>query len=390
MHLSMEQETAIDLCCDKDYKLVAVTGGAGTGKTTILKDVYEQLDKQPVLCAPTGRAARRILEATGYHAITIHRLLEFPMPDDIKSDEQFTLPRRNSNRPISYRCVIIDEAPMVNDELFDFIIDALPRGGRILMFGDINQLPPVKGQSKFAWVLDNRPHIYLTYNFRSDDNLIESANRILKNQIPARGDKFEIIYTSDTIGALRDIVQPEYKTLQHQVLTPSRKGSFGSTRLSSMIRTKFSLRADCARLSLPRYHDEKQSLTVLENDKVLWTKNDYQLNIFNGETGLIEIEDEENGDLLLHLEDREVKVPPLVRGAFDNYYDPRKNIDLAYAMTTHKAQGSEYDTVIYVINKGQNILLNRANFYTAVTRARHKVIVICDRHAMSLSVRRPI
>jgi exodeoxyribonuclease V alpha subunit len=399
--LSMEQENAIDSAIDARIRIFSVTGGAGTGKTTILKNVHDALTAKRarvLLAAPTGRAAKRIQETTNIAATTIHRLLEFPAPIEVSESNgkvKFGEPKRHKYNPLPCDVLIIDEASMISSEIWRYVMDALPKHASIRLFGDLNQLPPIDdelpaGQSVFRRQLEEREHVYLSHNFRSDDNLIESANRILRGLIPIRGDKFELIITNDTVGALREYASPRFHRTDYQVITPKRVGSTGSVKLSSILRTKYNLSPDKPRLELLRRDSSEPPVTIIRDDKIIWTKNDYCLNIMNGELGIAAEIDPDEGELALDLDDRRhVTIPPSLKGPFGWFYDPRKQIDLAYCMTTHKSQGSEFEEVIYVMNRSQAWMLNRNNFYTGVTRARHKVTVICDRYALSYSMRKP-
>lgn len=397
--LSGDQKDAIELCLDDNEKIVSVTGGAGTGKTTILQEVHRQIkerNRRPILAAPTGRAAKRIQEATGIEARTIHRLLEFPAPFEVDASKgklKFGEPKRNHYNPLPCDYLLLDEASMINSRLWRQVCNAMPRGAMIRLFGDINQLPPIdeelpQGESVFKRLLNDKPAAYLPHNFRSGDDLIASANRILRGSIPNRVDGvFEIVCTTDPLRALRHYATEEYHTTNHQVLTPKKKGVVGSTKLSSLLRTKFNLTTKNESLILERLYDD-DPITIFEGDKIIWTKNDYVLNIMNGELGMIdEIND---GTISITFDDnRHVRIPPKIKGAFGQWYDPRVQIDLAYCMTTHKAQGSEFDSIIYFMNRSQAFMLNRNNFYTGVTRAKKKVTVICDQYAIKYSMRPP-
>jgi exodeoxyribonuclease V alpha subunit len=394
--ISMEQQHAIDLCCDLDNLVVGVTGGAGTGKTFVLGKTYEQLRADGVsvvLCAPTGRAAKRIQELTGIPAKTVHRLLEFPMPDEADKHLPPDEPKRNQRNPLVEQVVIVDESSMVSPSLYRFLMNALPKRGVVRFFGDNNQLPPVEeGVPPFVHVLEKYPSVELTFNFRSEDHIVSNALRILNGRMPVRNPQFEVLYTDWPMKQLELFVKgsPEFAEDNHQIILPSRKGPAGTNRINPALQLKFNPRGPL--LKLPRFDENEPELGLRPNDKMIWITNDYQLNMFNGEIGRVTEVDLEDGSLEIALQDR-VVVIPAVSKRFSPYYghmvnyDPRKQIESGYAITTHKAQGSEFDTVVYVISRSSSFLLNKRNFYTAVTRARKRVIVICDRKAMGISLR---
>ena len=398
--LSNEQEQAVDLCCDMEEKIVGVTGGAGTGKTFVLGHVHRELSEKysVVLAAPTGRAAKRISELTDIDARTIHRLLEFPMPDDPpdpKGKPIPGLPRRDRSNPLNQDVIIIDEASMLSTELFAFLQDAMKPGAVIRMFGDNEQLAPVEDNSglppPFIDILRTYPSVTLTYNFRSGDEIVSNAQLILKGRLPQRNRRFEIIYTDNVIAQLLDFATSEFASLEHQIIMPMRKGNNGTMRVNPSMQMKFNPNGTLLRLD--RYGHKEPPLAVRAKDKYLWIKNDYELAVFNGEIGHIDWVDSESGELGLLAGPRAFTVPPRLKffnAAVGHWvsYDPRKQIELGYAITTHKAQGSEFETVVYCINRPQYFLLSRRNLYTAVTRAKHRVILITDRYAMSMSLRK--
>lgn len=404
--LSTEQETAIEMCSDTTEPIVSVTGGAGTGKTEVLGRVYRELQSRKItvcLCAPTGRAAKRIYELTGIKAKTVHKHLEFPQPDDavvVLNDEEppeenSHEPKRNKQNPFLEKVTIVDEASMVGPSLYRHIMDALPKGGCVRFFGDNNQLLPVEdGQPPFRTLLVKYPAITLNYNFRSQDAIVSNAIRILRGSIPFRNDQFEIIYTDAPINTLINYVKDkhEFGDSDHQIIMPTRKGGVGTARVNPYIQVK--LNKGKSLLRIPRFDEKEPDLPVRANDKFLWVKNDYQLNLFNGEIGMIEAIDEEDGTVkLITSEGRHVTVPARVR-QYNSYlrtminYDPRKQMELGYAITTHKSQGSEFDTIVYCMSSSSAYLLNRNNLYTAVTRAKRRVIIITDRKGMGLALRR--
>jgi exodeoxyribonuclease V alpha subunit len=404
INLSKEQDYAIDLCCDLSDRIVSVTGGAGTGKTLVLGHAYRQLaGKHSVaLCAPTGRAAKRIYELTGIRARTIHKLLEYPQPDDTPEydgDGNFipvrNEPKRCSAYPFDELVIFVDEASMVGPELYRQLIGALQKKGVIRFFGDNNQLLPVEeGPPPFRTVLKKFPSVTLSFNFRSGDGVIENAHRLLRGQIPLRNDKFDVWYTDNPILTLLKHVErhPELAGDNCQIIMPTRKGPVGTIAVNPSIQVKLNKSRELLRL--PRFSDKERDLVVRANDKFLWAKNDYQLDMFNGEIGHITSIDMEDGSLWLRtVEGRSLEIPPTLR-AYNNYlrtvinYDPRKQIELGYAITTHKAQGSEFDSVVYCISSRSPFLLNRNNAYTAITRARTRVLLISDRRAINLALRR--
>lgn len=398
--LSNEQENAVELCCNLTEKIVGITGGAGTGKTFVLGRVYEELSKmyKVVLAAPTGRAAKRIQELTGIPAKTIHRMLEFPMPDDPPDPKGKPIPgvpRRDRLNPLEEQIIIIDEASMLSTELFSYIQDAMKPRSVIRMFGDNEQLAPVEDNSglppPFIDILKSYPSVTLTYNFRSEDDIVGNSQLILKGRLPQRNRRFEIFYSNNPIADLIEYASDKFGTTDHQIIMPMRRGNNGTMRVNPSVQMK--LNPNGSLLRLDRFGHSEPPLAVRAKDKFLWIKNDYELALFNGEIGHIDWVDEETGELGILLGSRAVTIPPRLkfyngaRGHWVNY-DPRKQVELGYAITTHKSQGSEFDTVVYCINRPQYFLLSRRNLYTAVTRAKNRVVLITDRFAMGMSLRK--
>lgn len=401
-NLSLEQTHAVELGADKQVRIVGITGGAGTGKTLVLGQMYRALRQEfkayeIALCAPTGRAAKRVYELTGIPAKTIHKLLEFPTPEDHEEarengdDPPENKPKRNRYYPLVERVVLVDESSMVGPTLYQQLMEALPNNGCIRFFGDNNQLPPVEeGDPPFIKILErDNDNVTLTHNFRSDDYIVSNALRILEGRVPVQNERFRIIYSDNPIIDVTRMATKDFMKSEHQIIMPTRKGKYGTIRVNPSLQLKFNSHGPA--LLLDRHDDETANLTVRAGDKVLWTKNDYALNLFNGEIGQIEWVNTEDGNLSLVTPERQIVVPSRIKAysPFHGHaiqYDPRKHIDLGYAITTHKSQGSEFKTVIYCITRGQAYLLNRQNFYTAITRAKHQVIIICDRRAMGLSL----
>src|SRR4249920_3138936 len=197
------------MCLDPSVRVLSVTGRAGTGKTYVLGHAYRETVTQVgvgkvALCAPTGRAAKRIYELTGIKARTIHKLLEFPEPDD---EDEYGKPippdpRRNRERPLLERVVYVDESSMLSQQLFEQLMAALPTNGRIRFFGDNEQLPPVDKGAPFETLLKERASKRLNRCFRSDDEVIFNAERIRMGRLPIRNHRFEIIYCENPVKQL--------------------------------------------------------------------------------------------------------------------------------------------------------------------------------------------
>lgn len=442
MQLSQEQLACAEVCLDTAKRIVAVTGPAGTGKTTLIRHISERLTEQGVLhavAAPTGKAAKRIREATGIRAVTVHKLLEYGRPGerDKNTGEALdtTTPKRGRAMPFDEQVILVDEYSMVTHELNRNLIDALPRGGRIIMFGDISQLPPVESYtiqnadgSPFKEHLA-RPGVafYLTEIFRQQEgsDVLAAANAIRLGKIPPAAPNFVRKMTDKPVEVLKDLVFEaqdngvDYASIYNQILTPIRTRWIGCGPLNVMLRGLLNPNGR-SELSLARYTwDEKNPVTVAVGDKVVCTENTYDMRnyterftewlpngdpalhsfiptpetkyMLNGETGKI-IEIYPDGGMEIDFGDRVVEVPYVYEEYWakkgiiiDNF--PQRQIDLAYALTVHKSQGSEYKNIIYVINSSIFFMLSRENMYTAITRARESATLICDQRSLMTSLR---
>jgi len=297
----------------------------------------------------------------------------------------------NKENPLKHDVVIVDESSMISPSLYRFLIDALKKGAVIRWFGDNNQLPPVEeGKPPFLTLLRKHPKVELTYNYRSGDAIVSNAQRILRGQLPLRNERFEIIYSENPLMTMFEFVTEHFMQEDHQIIMPTRKGKAGTLRANPSLQVKFNSKGPMLRLD--RFEKSEAPLTVRAGDKFIWIKNDYHLNLFNGEIGYIDWIDADAGDLGIVTGARSEQIPPRIK-FYDPFvgtvlnYDPRKQIELGYAITTHKAQGSEFDTVVYCMSRSQMWLLNKRNFYTGITRAKKNVILITDRKAMGLSMR---
>lgn len=410
INLDETQTKAIAECCDISKRVVAVTGAAGTGKTTILQHVYRNLYQQGrevVLCAPTGKAAKRITEATGIQACTIHRLLEYPFPGERDEKTGKTLvssdPKRDRRFPIEQMVVLCDEYAMVSVEVHRNLLDALPNGGVIRMFGDANQLQPIETNkrlqaqpSSFLKMLEKFDGIRLETIHRQagDSNIITNGQRIIKGSMPLRTEDFQLKITSEPVQTVLDFLQDnladeiDYGTIKNQIISPTKVGWVGTEALNSAIQQLFQPQTK------PYTHVDRHKWSNIEEqriyvgDKIIFTVNNYPLEVFNGETGIVQGFTDDGG-INIDFGDKDVNIPVSLemQGKHGSYYmNPQKDLDLAYVITTHKSQGSEYDRVCYVMNKSRSFLLNRKNMYTATSRARSHVTIISDAQSLNLSL----
>lgn len=392
-----QQQLAIDRCFDTKLRLVPVTGQAGTGKTSILKAIYYgfiERGYRTVLAAPTGKAAKRIQEATGIAAMTLHRLLEYSRPDETnpKTGKPYgmTFPKRHQTNPLDYDVILVDEYAMVSHEIHRNLMTALPYAGLVRCFGDVNQLQPIEKSAKLATaptpfmeMLDKFQGVRLDHIYRSTNSITAQADRILKGLWPQRKEDFNVVLTDKPTATIRKLLEISgdlYRGISAQIITPSNKSYVGTVKLNALIQSLVQPKTAAA-YPMPRHSWDENPLSLIVGDKVIWTENDYQLMIFNGETGVVE-DISPMGDVTINFGDRIQQVPNEV--TYENpqglliSYDPRKTLQLAYAITTHKAQGSEFTEICYVLNRSVAFMANRKNFYTAVTRAKDKVVLITD------------
>lgn len=405
------QAEAISACTDRVRRVVGVTGPAGTGKTTIIRTVARALESAgytTALAAPTGKAAKRIKEATGIPAQTFHRLLEFSSPGepDPKTGKPrwVSCPTRCREKPLECDVVIGDEYAMVNKELHGDIVGAIKPGGRLLVFGDANQLQPIepsavlaKSQSKFLEILEKFNGITLDTNHRSGtgSGVADNARRVLRGMAPVKRDDFTLDYTNQPVQQLLAYLKGKedtFRSVDHQIITPTNVSWVGQYKLNVAIQSQLNPYSN-GWYELARHEwDAKRPVRVRVGDKVVVNKNLYNINandgtmgVFNGETGVIR-DINRQGDIEIDLGDRVCVLPPQsmvqVGESYRTVY-PHRELGLAYALTTHKCQGSEYGSVVYVMNKSQAMQLNRQNLYTGITRARHTVHLITDMPSMS-------
>jgi exodeoxyribonuclease V alpha subunit len=383
-----DQHTAVELCLDLTQRIASVTGEAGTGKTMVLSEVTYVLEQRGIsysLCAPTGRAAARIREVTKRRAQTCHRLLGFGAPDPNDPDD-LNIPLRDRLNPIPTAVVLVDESSMLSEDLYRALVDALRKNAAIRFFGDIRQLPPVNSDDPpFRRLLERFPKVILTKNFRSGDGIVKAASQINRGSVPTSNDKVKVLTISKQQGlsVLDKFIDDDlFDQKKAQIITPTRVGKLGSAVINNYVQSKINPTGPVMALEYRDDNDEiTSSIRIKRGDKILWTKNDYNLNLFNGMIGNVIDFDPLEGAIACEFEGRDIIIPSHLE-KFDDYarelfaYDPRKFIDLAYAITTHKSQGSEFDRVIVMLYWSS--IGSRQNLYTAITRGRKHVTIIAQ------------
>jgi exodeoxyribonuclease V alpha subunit len=346
--LDPTQIEAIARCCNLKHRIVAVTGAAGTGKTTILKNVYHTLYKQGrtvVLCAPTGKAAKRITEATGIQACTIHRLLEYPHPGERDEKTGHTLvttdPKRDRSNPIEAMVVLCDEYAMVSVEVHRNLLDALPSGAVIRMFGDANQLQPIETNkrlqaepSSFLKMLQKFEGIRLETIHRQagDSNIISNGLRIIRGEMPQRKDDFQIKITNEPVETILEFMQDnltdeiDYGATNNQIISPTKVGWVGSEVLNSAIQQLLQPTSKPYVIVERHKWSNVEEQRIYIGDKVIFTVNNYGLEIFNGETGIV-TRFRDSGEIVVDFGDKSADIPVSLEmiGAHGSYFiNPQK------------------------------------------------------------------
>lgn len=420
------QQQAIEACCDTTKRIVAVTGKAGTGKTVIMREVARRLSDHGYTVqssAPTGKASKRIREATGLEAMTNHRLLGYGMPTDVEVEDEktgdkkiiqvSTGPKFTRTRPLPYDTILCDEFAMTTQEINRNLIDALKPGARICVFGDVNQLKPIEEDRR----LDNEPSAFMRALNKFGGITLDTIHRhdegsgiarngalVLQGRMPRAGDDFALKQTDMPVRAVQEFVEVSlgqghsYADTDHQIITCMNRSWIGTQKLNLVIQALFWDRSRPF-IELPRYRIGKEQpapIRVQVGSKVVYTANTYDLGdgesyVFNGETGIVVNINYEEGSVEIDMGDRTVIIPPLLVVVYPNgnvhEQDPRRNIDHAYVLTTHKCQGSEYKHVCYVINKATLWAQSRRNCYTAITRAREYCTVFTDMQSLAKSTK---
>ena len=394
---ALQQQAVLE--CVKNGVMI-LTGGPGTGKTTTINTVIRYFEAEGMdllLAAPTGRAAKRMTEATGYEARTIHRLLELSGIPEENGSGGLSMNRarfeRNADNPLEADVVIVDEMSMVDIQLFQSLLKAVSPGTRLVLVGDVNQLPSVGPGQVLRDLIESRafPVVELKKIFRQagESDIVVNAHRINEGKEIALDNK-----SRDFFFLQRDNVQVIYKHMillireklpgyvhagpfDIQVLTPMRKGNLGAETLNGILQAYLNPKTDSKK--------EYQSPDTLfrEGDKVMQTKNNYQLEwevvsrygipvdhgvgIFNGDMGVVRQIDPFARTMTVEFDEQR-------RVTYS--FEQTAELELAYAITIHKSQGSEYPAVIMPLLGGPKMLFNRNLFYTGVTRARDCVTIL--------------
>lgn len=378
-----------------------ITGGPGTGKTTIINAIIKIMElegKQVVLGAPTGRAAKRITETTNREAKTIHRLLEISFANE---ESGFN---RDEDTPLDCDCIIIDEVSMIDIILMSQLLKAIRMGTRLILVGDVDQLPSVGPGNVLKDIINSEVIKVLSLDeiFRQGEEsmIILNAHLVNKGQNPLVNEKdkdFFFIKSKSSSEILKTITNlckerlPKFYGFHPlkdiQVLSPMRKGDLGVVRLNADLQSVLNPKADNKKER--RFQDE----VFREGDKVMQVKNNYSIEwkliknkglveegtgVFNGDFGYIEKIDEEDGILEVLFEDGK-----LVKYEFKE----ADELKLAYATTIHKSQGSEFPAVIIPAWSGPPMLLTRNLFYTAITRARDLVVLVGEERYITQMIR---
>ena len=364
-------------------KVMVVTGGPGTGKTTIIRsilEIFKAMHVRILLAAPTGRAAKRMSETTGHEAKTIHRLLEYSQAKGgFQCDDE---------NPLDCDLLIVDEMSMVDTVLMHHLTKAIPRDAAVILVGDINQLPSVGAGNVLKDIIDSGkvPVVELKEIFRQakESSIIINAHRINKGELPIweqnlkELDDFYFIQQEDPQKVLEVIVSlvkdriPKRFGLHPindvQVLTPMQKGSVGGINLNVELQKALNHSTEGITRGGRRF---------LTGDKVMQIKNNYDKEIFNGDIGRIASVASELQEMTIIFDDREI--------VFD--YSELDEIIHAYAVSIHKSQGSEYPAIIVPMLTQHYVMLQRNLLYTAVTRGKKLVVLIGSKKALFIAVK---
>lgn len=378
--LAEQQKQAIATALKE--KFMVLTGGPGTGKTTIVKailDVFSQITNNILLAAPTGRAAKKMFEATGKEAKTIHRLLEFS-----PRNGRFSY---NEDKPLPCDLIILDEVSMIDITLLHHLLKAIPKGATVILVGDVDQLPSVGPGNVLKDIISSNavPVVRLTEIFRQaqDSSIIVNAHLINQARIPnltprKDPDDFYFIPEEDPEKVLERIISlikvniPRRFNLDPvndiQVLSPMHRGVVGAGNMNRVLQEQ--LNPNSTGIT-------RGGNTFRIGDKVMQIKNNYDKEVFNGDIGRVAKIDDEEKELIIQFDGRSVLYE----------YPDLDEIVLAYAVSVHKSQGSEYPAVVIPILTQHYIMLQKNLLYTGVTRGKNLVVLVGTKKALAIAVK---
>ena len=385
--LALTEEQRQAVCLALQEKLLIITGGPGTGKTTILQAVIRLLEEKKLrihLASPTGRAAKRLAEVTGHEATTLHRLLEWnPREGGFQ---------RNARNPLETDFVVVDEVSMLDILLTHHLLQAIPLAATLLLVGDADQLPSVGPGTVLRDLLGvaGIPAIRLTTIFRqaAESRIVSNAHRVNQGQLPDlsvpaadQAQDFFFLSEEDPTRLQQLIVDLAHRRLPArygldpladiQVLTPMHRGPIGAGQLNAALQAALNPpRAGAAELL-------RGGRIFRVGDRVLQLRNNYDKAVFNGDLGRIAAIDPIQQAIMVQVDDREV--------SYD--FSDADELTLAYAMTVHKSQGSEYPCVILVMHSTHYPMLQRNLLYTALTRAKRLLVVVGTQKALAIATR---
>ena len=404
IELDIQQKNAVSEAVRRG--ITVITGGPGTGKTTTINTIIRLFDEEGlniVLAAPTGRAAKRMSETTGYDAQTIHRLLEISGGMGRDDDSTSFMFGRNESNPLEADVIIIDEMSMVDIYIMDSLLKAITVGTRLILVGDVNQLPSVGPGNILKDIIAsgafNVVSLVKVFRQAAMSDIVQNAHRINEGNLIKLDNKSKDFFMMQSLDSreiatmIRILVKdklPKYVDApvhDIQVLTPMKKGDVGVENLNRILQEYINPPAKNKR------EKEAHGCVFREGDKVMQIRNNYQMEwdvrnsfgiitdrgtgIFNGDCGIIKEINEFAGEVTIEFDEGKI---------VEYKFSQLDEIELAYAITIHKSQGSEYPAVVIPLLSGPKLLMNRNLLYTAVTRAKSCVTIVGSPRMVELMI----